>query len=66
MALQQVIPLLSQVSGSGRALEIQKVSVLPPDGGQGGGLAKAAIRAAEQIKAATGVDLTALAQRKQP
>jgi flotillin len=60
MALQQVLPLLAQVAGSGHSLEIDKVSVLPADGG---GFAKSAIRAAEQIKAATGLDLTALADR---
>ena len=38
---------------------IDKVTVLPQDG-EGGGFAKAAIRAAEQIKAATGVDLAAM------
>jgi flotillin len=64
MALQQVIPMLAQVAGSGRALEVSRVSVLPPDAPGGGGLAKAAIRANEQIKAATGVDLAALADRK--
>ncbi len=64
MALQQVIPLLSQVAGSGRTLEVNKVSVLPPDGEAGGGFARAAIRAAEQIKAATGLDLTALGDRQ--
>jgi len=63
MALQQVIPLLPQVAGSDRALQVHKVSVLPPDGEGGGGFAKAAIRAAEQIKAATGLDLAALADR---
>ena len=62
MALQQVIPLLSQVAGSGWPLLIGKVTVLPQDG-EGGGFAKAAIRAAEQIKAATGVDLAALAPK---
>ena len=62
MALQQVIPLLSQVAGSGWPLVIGKVTVLPQDG-EGGGFAKAAIRAAEQIKAATGVDLAALAPK---
>jgi flotillin len=64
MALQQVLPLLSQVAGSGRTLEVSKVSVLPPDAAGGGGFAKAAIRASEQIKAATGLDLTALTERK--
>lgn len=63
MALQQVLPLLAQVSGSGRSLVVHKVSVLPPDGPGGGGFAKAAIRAAEQIKAATGIDLASLAER---
>jgi flotillin len=62
MALQQVVPLLSQVAGSGWPLVIGKVTVLPQDG-EGGGFAKAAIRAAEQIKAATGVDLAALAPK---
>jgi flotillin len=62
MALQQVLPLLSQVAGSGWPLVIGKVTVLPQDG-EGGGFAKAAIRAAEQIKAATGVDLAALAPK---
>jgi len=65
MALQQVIPLLSQVAGSGWPLVIGKVTVLPQDG-EGGGFAKAAIRAAEQIKAATGVDLAALAPKAIP
>jgi flotillin len=64
MTLQQVMPLLSQVAGSDRTLVVNRVSVLPPDGPGGGGLAKAAIRAAEQIKSATGLDLAALADRK--
>jgi flotillin len=59
LALQQVIPLLAQVAGSGWPLVIGKVTVLPQDG-EGGGFAKAAIRAAEQIKAATGVDLAGM------
>jgi flotillin len=62
LALQQVLPLLAQVAGSGWPLVIGKVTVLPQDG-EGGGFAKAAIRAAEQIKAATGVDLAALAPK---
>jgi flotillin len=62
LALQQVMPLLSDVSGASRQLVIEKVTVLPGDGG-GGGFARAAIAAAEQIKAATGVDLAAAARR---
>jgi hypothetical protein len=40
------------------------VTVLPADGAGGsGGFAKAAINATEQIRAATGVDLAAVARR---
>lgn len=60
LALQQVMPLLSEVSGAGRQLVIGKVTVLPGDGG--GSFARSAIAAAEQIKAATGVDLAAVAR----
>jgi flotillin len=62
LALQQVMPLLAEVSGSSRQLMIEKVTVLP--GGDGGGsFARSAIAANEQIKAATGVDLAAVARR---
>jgi flotillin len=65
LALQQVIPLLSQVSGAQRSLSVARVSVLPAEvGGAGSNLARTAIRAAEQIKAATGVDLASLAGTK--
>jgi len=63
LALQQVIPLLTQVSGAGRKLVVQKVSVLPPAAGNGGDFARSAIAATEQIKAAMGVDLPAIARR---
>jgi hypothetical protein len=39
------------------------VTVLPADGQASGGFAKAAISATEQIRAATGVDLAAVARR---
>ena len=63
LALQQVIPLLAQVSGAGRKLVVQKVSVLPPSAGNGSDFARSAIAATEQIKAAVGVDLPAIARR---
>jgi flotillin len=62
LALQQVMPLLADVSGAGRQLAMEKVTVLP-GGDSGGGFARAAIAANEQIKAATGVDLAAAARR---
>ena len=62
LALQQVIPLLGEISGASRKLVVQKVSVLPADGA-GGGFAKGAIGAFEQIKAATGLDVPAVAKQ---
>jgi len=63
LALQQVIPLLTQVSGAGRKLVVQKVSVLPQSTGNGGDFARSAISATEQLKAAVGVDLPAIARK---
>ena len=61
--MQPVIPLLTQVSGAGRKLVVQKVSVLPSSAANGGDFARSAIAATEQIKAAMGVDLPAIARR---
>jgi flotillin len=65
LALQQVIPLLGQVAGAGHPLTVQKVSVLPgPEAdAPGDSLAKVAIGASAQIKAATGVDLAGIARK---
>jgi len=66
LALQQVIPLLAQVSGASRPLRVERVTVLPAGSETGDGLAQAAIRATEQIKAATGLDLAAIAKGLHP
>jgi flotillin len=65
LALQQVIPLLGRVAGADHPLTVHKVTVLPgaDAGGPGDDFAKAAIGASEQIKAATGVDVAALARK---
>jgi len=63
LTLQNLIPLLSQVAGSEHPLTIKKLTVLPPDGGAGSELARTAIGANEQIRAATGVDLGGVAKR---
>jgi flotillin len=66
LALQQVIPLVAQVAGAGQPLLVEKVSVLPDGAGKSGdGFARAAIGATEQLRAALGIDLPALAQRLQ-
>jgi flotillin len=57
-------PHAQQVSGAGRKLVVQKVSVLPQAAGNGGGTSRArVIAASEQIKAAMGVDVPAIARR---
>lgn len=62
MLLQQVMPLLAQVAGAAHKLEVGKVTVLPGTPVAGDGFARAAIGANEQIKAATGIDLAAMAK----
>jgi flotillin len=63
LALQNLLPLLGHVAGADHPLVIKKLSVLPPDGGAGSELARKVIGAAEQIRAATGVDLGGVAKR---
>jgi flotillin len=63
LALQQMMPLLPEISGARRATKIATLSVLPGDESGEGNLARRAISAAAQIRAATGLDLTALASR---
>jgi flotillin len=63
LALQSLLPLLSRVAGADHSLSIKKLSVLPPDGAAGSELARKAIGATEQIRAATGVDLGGVAKK---
>lgn len=62
LALQNLLPLLSNVAGSEHRLELKKVSLIPSDAPGSNG-ARAAIGASEQVRAATGVDLTQVAKR---
>ena len=63
LALQSLLPLLPSVAGAGRELTIDRLSVLPAPGAAGADVARSTIGAAEQIRAATGVDLAAVAKR---
>jgi len=63
LALQNLLPMLAQVAGSHHPLKIKKMSVLPSEGAPGADIARKAIGANEQIRAATGVDLTGVAKR---
>ncbi len=63
LVLQKLLPLVSAISGSDRKLAVQKLTVLPHHSNGDGDWAKKAISTNEQLRAATGVDLKALARR---
>ncbi len=63
LALQNLLPLLQHVAGAHAPLTIKKVSVLPDSRSAGSDVARKAIGAAEQIRAATGVDLAGVAKK---
>jgi len=63
LALQQMMPLVNEIAGGSQSVKIQKLSVLPAARADGEPLARRAIAAAEQIRAATGVDLAEVLQR---
>jgi flotillin len=63
LVLQQLMPLAAEIAGANRGITIQKLSVLPGGGAEGTELARKAIAAAEQIRAATGLDLAEVAKR---
>ena len=63
LILQQLMPMVAEIAGANRPVKISKLSVLPSGGGEGADLARKAISASEQIRAATGLDLAELAKR---
>ncbi|HVY48933.1 MAG TPA: SPFH domain-containing protein [Minicystis sp.] len=63
LALQQLVPLLGDIAGANQALRVKQITVLPAEGGGDGSIARKAIAAAEQLRAATGVDLADVAKR---
>ena len=63
LVLQSLLPLLPSVAGARHELSIDRLSVLPAQSAAGADLARSTIGAAEQIRAATGVDLAAVVKR---
>lgn len=63
LALQNLLPLLAHVAGAHKPLKVNKMSVLPSHDSSGSGMARQAIGASEQIRAATGVDLLGVAKK---
>jgi len=62
VALQHVLPLLSELSGASHKLTIESLSVLPQSS-SASDLSLKWIRAGEELKAATGIDLSQIAKR---
>ncbi len=62
LTLQQLIPLVGDISGATRPAKIKRLAFLPR-ASEGDTLAGKAIAAGEQIRAATGLDLTEIARR---
>ena len=62
LVLQKLLPLVGLISGADRKLSVQKVTVLPQSNG-GDDWARKAISTTEQLRAATGVDLSAIGRR---
>jgi flotillin len=63
LALQSVLPLCLDISGANYPLKIGKITVLPHSHDGGDSLARKLIGAHEQLKSASGIDLSALASR---
>jgi flotillin len=61
LVLQQMLPLVGRITGTRTPVRIGKMTLLPP--GERSSLAQQAIVASEQIRAVTGIDLSALARR---
>jgi flotillin len=62
LVLQKLLPLLGRVTGADQPLKVDRLTVLPAGQAAGGTLARQAIGAGEQLKAATGLDLAELAR----
>ena len=64
LVLQKLLPLAGAISGGDKKVTIRKVTVLPSAaGGEGADWARKAIATAEQLRAATGIDVGAIAKK---
>jgi flotillin len=63
LALQKLLPLVDAISGAQRRLAVRKLTVLPNGGDGNKDWARSAISSAEQLRAATGIDLGGIARR---
>jgi len=62
LVLQKLLPLLGQIAGSQRPLQVARMTVLPSAQTPGAEVARLSVAATEQLKAVTGVDVAQLAR----
>ena len=64
LALQKMLPLVDAISGANKKVVVRKLTVLPArSSGADGDWARKAIGSAEELRAATGIDLAGVARR---
>jgi flotillin len=63
LALQKLLPFVDAVSGAETRLAVRKLTVLPTSSASGEDWTRKAISTTEQLRAATGIDLGAMARR---
>ena len=63
LALQKLLPLVDAIAGAQQKLTIRHLTVLASGSDSAPGFARGAIATSEQLRAATGIDLSAIARR---
>src|SRR6185437_11978027 len=65
LVFQKLLPLVGAISGGDKRVVIRKLTVLPVEqaDGSSGSWARKAIATAEQLRAATGIDVGAMAKK---
>ena len=64
LVLQKLLPMVEAISGARTKLDVMRLTVLPVKNGDGAeDFARRAISTSEQLRAATGIDLAAVARR---
>jgi flotillin len=63
LALQKLLPLVDAIAGAQQKLTIRHLTVLASGSDSAPGFARSAIATSEQLRAATGIDLSAIARR---
>lgn len=63
LLLQKLLPVFEQLTGTMKAIKVDRLTVLGTSGSSGGGFGTQVVSANEQVRAATGVDLLGTLQK---